>query len=209
MAQVHTNQSVGGIHRLFIANVSLQKQVICYRLDHDRDGHLKDTNRRFSPARQQDIEPGRQAQVGGTMHMMQITEIVEQLERYGLIAAVDVPRIGRRFHPYVYSIDAPVSAETMRRVRANNQGVKVEEGQKLRRMAAVKANEAVQKVVSHQFAEIGIEDEPADRTDVTFEQLEQSENGEKRIEEGYHVSPDAGPSKAVTSGRRGKKRRGR
>ena len=49
---------------------------------------------------------------------------------------------------------------------------------------------AAQRVVADQFAQQGIPAEPTDKTDVTFEQLEQSELGEKRIEEGFEIVPE-------------------
>ena len=44
------NTQEGGLHRLFIANVSKQNQVVCYRLDYTKSGELADTNRRFTPS---------------------------------------------------------------------------------------------------------------------------------------------------------------
>jgi hypothetical protein len=175
--------------KLYIANPTRQRQVVCYRLDFNKDGEPEGL-RRFQPARQQDVEPGRQVQLGGDMHMNQITDIVEQLAAYGLIGVVDVPRMQGKV-TYLYSIDRPVPAEAMRKVIAHNEAVLIDDGKGRRMRAAVATNELVQQTVSHQFAERGIDDVPVDRTSVTFEQEEQSEAGEKRIAEGYKVSPDA------------------
>ena len=65
--------------RLYIANPTQQKQVIAYRIDYDAAGNLKDTNRRFQPATQQEIQPGRQIQLGGDMHKNQIEDIISTL----------------------------------------------------------------------------------------------------------------------------------
>lgn len=189
------------MHRLYVANISRQTQVLCYRLDFDKEGQRKDTNRRFEPAKQQEVAPGRQGQLGGDFHMMQITEIVGQLAKYGMVGVVDVPRMPRGVHNIVYNIDKPVPAEVMRRVQDHNAGVLVQDGRERRKKAAVATNELVQQTVAHQFAEKGIDDTPADRTDVTIEQLEQSELGEKRIEEGYHVRPEPARAAAPKRGR--------
>jgi hypothetical protein len=175
--------------KLYIANPTRQRQVVCYRLDFDRAGE-PEMHRRFQPARQQDVEPGRQVQLGGDMHMTQITDIVEQLARYGLIGVVDVSRMQGKV-TYIYNIDRPVPADVMRRVIAHNESVMVEDGRLRRMRAAVATNEIVQQTVSQQFAERGIEEAPSDRTTVVFEQEERSEAGEKPIAEGYKVSPDA------------------
>lgn len=188
--------------RLYIANVSEQTQVVCYRLDYNKKGD-PEVMRQFQPAKQQDIPPRRQVQIGGDFHMNQITDIVDQLEKYGLTAVVDVPRLGRKVVPYIYSIDKPVPADVMRKVRDNNRGIMAEQGHQRRLKAAVATNEIVQQAVASEFAAKGIDAEPADKTDVTFEQIEQSEAGEPRIEQGVHVVPDA---KSMGKIRKGKRR---
>lgn len=175
--------------KLYVANPTRQRQVVCYRLDFTKEGDAE-PQRRFQPARQQDVEPGRQVQLGGDMHMNQITDIVEQLARYGMIGVVDIPRMQGKI-TYIYNIDRPVSAEALRRVVAHNESVLIEDGRGRRMRAAVATNEIVQQTVAQQFAERGIDESPADRTTVSYEQEEQSEAGEKPIAEGYKVSADA------------------
>ena len=92
--------------RLYIANPTRQTQVVCYRLDYNKRGEPEEL-RRFQPARQQDIPPGRQIPLGGDFHKSQIEDIVDQLSAYGLKGVVDVQngRLGQRVVPYVYNID--------------------------------------------------------------------------------------------------------
>lgn len=204
---MESNVTEGGIHRLYIANVSRQTQCVYYRLDHNRKGEMMDINRRFTAPRSQTILPGQQVKIGNDFHMVQITEIVEQLERYGLIAQLDVNnRLMRRVHPYIYNIDRPVTAEAMKLVKMHNDGILIEQGRKRRQDAAVASNDAVTKAVQAQFTEAGIPGEPVPaKTEVTFEQEEQSDFGEKRVEEGYRNDPDA----VQASGRNGRGRRNR
>jgi hypothetical protein len=176
--------------KLYIANVSRQNQIVCFRLDYGPDGELKDTNRRFEPARQQEIPPGRQVMIGGDMHMRQIEDIVKQLQPYGLVGALDAPR-QRAIAPLVFNVVNPVTAKVMESVRDTNAELLTADGHERRQKAAVATNDIVQTTVAQQFAEVGIEDKPADRTDVTFEQQEQSEAGEKTIAEGYRVEAGA------------------
>jgi hypothetical protein len=177
--------------RLYIANCTRQKQVVCYRLDFTKEGEVNQ-RQNFQPARQQDVDAGRQVQLGSDFHKNQVVDIVEQLSRYGLIGCVDVPRMrADQFVPYVYNIDQPVPAETMRRVRDHNAGVKIRQGQDLRKKAAIAADNTIRQTVEAEFERLGIPAGPAEETTVTFEQLDQSEAGEKRIEEGMKVSPTA------------------
>lgn len=175
--------------RLFIANVTRQTHIVCYRLDFDSDGNKKDTNRRFEPAKQQEVPAGRQVQIGGDFHPHQITDIVDQLSRYGLVGCVNVPRLDNRVHPLIFNIDKAVPAKLMEQVRDHNEVVQTREGQLRRKKAAVATNDIVQQEVKKSFTEHGIDAAPADTTEVTFEQEEQSEAGEKRIEEGFRIEP--------------------
>lgn len=170
--------------RLYIANVTKQKQIVSYRIDSNPQGGIK-----FTPPKQQEIEPGRQVVVGADMHISQIEMIVDQLSRYGLIGEVDVPRMGNTFHPYIFNIGKPVSAHAMRTVRDHNFGVKVKEGNDRRKKSAVAANDLVTGTVAEQFAMKGIDAEPPDKTDVVFEQIEQTEAEETMIAEGVKVRP--------------------
>ena len=195
---------------LYIANPTKQIQVVCYRLDYNRKGELEE-NRRFQPAKQQDIQPGRQALLGSNdFHMSQVEDIVTQLEPYGLVAAKETNRLPAKKINYIFNVDQPVPAEVMRKVQAHNTGVAIQEGQERRAKAAVASNDLVQQTVQNQFLEQGIPAEPADSTTVAFEQLEQSEAGERRIEEGFEVVPEGkvGPRSgkpAMKAMRRGKR----
>ena len=199
--------------RLYIANPTRQEQVICYRLDFNNDGSQKEADRtRFQPAKQQAVPPGRQIQLGGDFHHQnQITDIVDQLKPYGLIGAVDVARLSSKdpVVPYVFNIDQPVSSEAMRKVQDHNAGILIEQGRNRRSDAAIATSEIVQNTVANQFMENGIDQKPADQVEVAYEQLEQSEQGEKTIAEGYRVAPEgkgtgrpAKPNKRAARARR-------
>lgn len=180
--------------RLYIANVTRQEHIVCYRLG-------ASAGQKFTPHKQQPIPAGRQVQVGGDFTMPQIDEIVHQLAPYGMIGVVDVPRLGKNIAPLVYNIDRPVSTEVMRKVRGGNELVMIEDGSDRRRKAAVAANNLVQQAVAEEYAKNNVDQEPPDKTEVTFEQLDQSEEGEKRIEEGYRVQAEPGQGKAAPSKR--------
>ena len=185
--------------RLYLANCTRQNHVVCYRLDYDNGGNLKDINRRFEPAKQQDIPAGRQVQIGSDFHIRQIEDIVDQLSTYGLIGVVDVGRhkandlknLRSGVVPYIFNIDKVVPADAIRTVMAYNANILIDDGRLRRQRAAVASNEMVQTAVAHQFLDKGIDATPSKTLDVSFEQEEQTEAGEKTISEGYKVSPDA------------------
>lgn len=177
--------------RLYVANCTKQKQAICYRLDVDKDGNLKDTNRRFQPHHQQEIEPGRQVQLGSEFHVSQIVHIKEQLSPFGMLDASEIGRLPKKVIPYVCGVDRPVSSKIMEMIRAHNEAVLIESGHDRRQRAAVATNALVTQAVQATYAANGVNADAAGVTDVTFEQQEQSEAGEKRVEEGYTVDPSA------------------
>jgi hypothetical protein len=193
--------------KLYIANVSTQQQIICYRLDFRMDGSRDD---RPIPARQTPaIPPGRQMVVGGDLHMTQIESIVSQLEPYGLIAQMEIGRLPpHQKVSYIFNVDKEVSAETIRQEHAHNTGVKIEDGRERRQRAAVAANEIIQNTVNEQAAQAAVPVPTLKEFDISVEQDEQSEQGERRIEEGYRVSVAATPetSEPPTTARRGRGR---
>lgn len=190
--------------RLFVANPTPQRQLIYYRLDFDREGNPKDTNRRFQPAFQQEIAPGTQAQLGPDLHKNQVDDIIRQLEVYGIVHASVVKDTRRRI-AYIFNVDAPVPADVMRRAQFHNNNVLVEDGRVRRAKAAVASNNLIQETVHNQFLEHGIPAQPADSTAVSFEQEEQTEMQEKRIEEGYEIVPEG--KRGTRSGKLGMRRR--
>ena len=199
---------------LYVANVSNQRQLIHYRLDYDSDGKVQEL-RRFRPASQQDIEPGRQVVLGPRgAHMTQIEDLVSQLRPFGLIGISDVATLNTTYKvPYVFNVGAPVPSDVMRRVQAHNERTMREDGANRRRKAAVATNETVQHTVEQQFIEQGIPAKPSDVTEVVFEEEETEDRaaaGHSRVQEGFEVVPEGkvGPK----SGRpaiEGKRVRGR
>lgn len=180
---------------MYLANVTNQNQLVHYRLDYDKAGNLEEL-RRFRPASQQLFEPGRQGVLGARdMHMTQIEDVVSQLTPYGLLGVKDVstlsdavPRV-----PYVFNVGQPVPADVMRRVQDHNKRVMSHEGALRRQKAAVATNEVVQHAVEQQFIEQGIPAQPADSTEVVFEQVDQTEDqaaAGPRIEEGFEIVPE-------------------
>jgi hypothetical protein len=179
----------GGDKTLYIANTTKQPQEVYYRLDFTQAGQPEI---KFRPANKVVIQPGRQMPIGGfrKLHMMQVESIVQQLTKHGLIGTVDVPRHRGKIR-YVFSVDKPVPSDLIQRLMDQNDGILVQEGALRRKHAAIVVNDQVAKAVEAEFQNRGIPKDPTQDVDVEVEQLEQSEMGETRIEEGVRVRADA------------------
>lgn len=195
--------------QLFIANPTNQVEIVAYRLEFDREGNAN-PDRRFQPAKQQDIRPGQQAVVGGDLHPKNVAAIIKQLERYGLVRAGDLGSIkaGQKVS-YIAGEGLAVPAAAIRKVERHNMGVKQEEGRERRAQAAVATNELVQTTVNQQFAEQGIPAQAADRTSIGIEQMDEDENQiGPRIEEGFDIAPEGkvGLQNGRPAARKGRRR---
>lgn len=181
--------------KLYIANVTTQLQIVNFRLDFRPDG-ARDDRIVIPPRATPPIPPGRQMPVGGDLaNMDAANSIIAQLVPYGLVMQMEIGKLPRREKiTYVANVDREVSAEAIRAAHAHNTGVKIEDGALRRRRAAVAASDIVAKTVEEQSAQNGL-NAPMTGFDVSIEQEEQSEAGERRIEEGYRVdvSGEAAP----------------
>lgn len=172
--------------RLFVANCTRQRQLLFYRLDFADDSPQRRAGQRIPPPKFQPVEAGRQQNVGGDLHMSQITEIVDQLNHYGMIGTVDLGQLKtRRFVPLIFSIDKPVPQKAIEAVVAHNNGAKSIEGHDRRQKAAVASNLALVDKIAEQ----------PPLYEVEVEQLtEDSAADASRIHEGFRVGAASGPS---------------
>ena len=190
--------------RLYVANCTQQNMVVFYRTEFDREGNQID--QRGKLPRQQGIPPGRQEVVGGDLQKDSIDAIIGQLEVYGLVAEKDVASLAKTA-PMIFNVDQPVKPRSIELARETNKMILFAQGRDRRERAAVIVNDLVQNQISADMAARGSE-QAAGQTDpleVEFEQLDQSELGESRIEEGYRVDPKAAAprgAKAAGKGRR-------
>lgn len=162
--------------KLYVANCTKQTQVLMYRLDFDEDG--KRSGKPQPPRRTQPIPKGQQILVGGNLdHPMQVTEIIGQLEKFGLVAEKDIGRLPRRVVPFIYSLEIAVRAKSIQAVLDHNHGIISHDG-KLRREAAAIA-------AASQF--------DSQTVDTSIEEIEESDRASDagpRIEEGYRLTHD-------------------
>jgi hypothetical protein len=175
---------------LYIANCTRQKQVVYFRKDFTAQGQPEIA---FRPATQREIEPGQQVKVLAGEHISLVDSVVEQLRVYGLTAVADIPRAAS-FVPSIFNVDRMVTKSQILTVMDHNSRVKLIEGKERRQKAAVASNDLVTETVARDLARQGLPAEAIPdtvQTSVEFEQVDQSEAGENRIEEGIRVRTDA------------------
>lgn len=169
--------------KLWIANCTLQDHIVCYRLDFDRHGNHDEADK-FRAPHQEKILSGQQVPLGGDLHKAQVVSIIDQLEQYGLCKFDEVSRNKPFVVPYIYREEVMVPAEAVRRQRDINNGLHTKAGSERRKAAAVGVSKAVLEAATLIAPR---------ETSVEFEQTQQSDLGEKRIEEGMKI-----PSAAAT-----------
>ncbi len=146
--------------------------------------------------------------VGGELHTDQIDDIVNQLRVFGLKAVTEITST-RAFIPFVFNLNQPIKEDHIRWVMSKNEGILVEQGKERRSKAAIIMDETVANAVANQFAQNGITKEATQKFEMEIEQLEQSEAGEKRIEEGYRIDPKAPPPAGAKPAKAAPKKRSR
>jgi hypothetical protein len=159
--------------KCFVANCTRKIQRVFFRLDMPSDNYHPSMAR--VPAKQIDIDPGRQMAVGGDLNGIQACEyLVRQLQPFGAVNVADIQRSLPPFEiAYLYSFDQPVPAKAMERVFQHNQGVLANQGKKRREEAAI----AAAHVIDSEDVKVG------------FEQVETLDDKDsRRLEEGYDVA---------------------
>ena len=116
--------------KVYIANCTDQVHDFAYRLPEMPIGR---------PAIRQQIHPRSQVKLSGDLNTPDIEAVVRQHARYGL-AAVDEVATTDHLINLVYSIDRPISEETIRYVIGRNEVVLRSLGHRLRQEAAIAVN---------------------------------------------------------------------
>lgn len=192
--------------KLYVANCTRQQAEIHYRLDFTDKGE-REPNSRFQPAKKQTIPPGRQTEIGRDLHPAQADDVVKQLQRFGMIAVLDVGN-QKKIAPYVFNMGMPVPSDVIRRVQNRNHGLLIEQGRQRREQAAIVVNKTVENAVNAEMANGGLP--PVDQvapTEVEFEQLDQVEGDTgKMLGEGFRVDPAAPGPRGGKGGSRSRKK---
>jgi hypothetical protein len=119
--------------KLYVANCTKQKHDFLYLAPETRT------------PRQQRIPVGAQIQVFQDAPEEVLMAIVQQHERYGMIAAKDIPR-AQAFFGYCYSIDKPINVEQIMTAVQHNEDVLVEKGLEARKIQALALDESLSEM---------------------------------------------------------------
>lgn len=166
--------------KLHIANCTQQNHHIYYRLDVMADGERSSIQRFNPPKKSPLIKAGQQIVLGGDLHPNQVTELIDQLNRFGMAGVADLPRLGG-VTQWLFNIDVPVTSSQIRSVMQHNAGVLARDGRQRREAAAVAAGHVVQAA--------GIDDHiETKKFEVTVEQIEDENTSGPLIGEGYKVA---------------------
>lgn len=173
---------------LYIANCTKQNREIHFRLDFNPPAGVQ---RDFIPPTKRDVKPGQQVKIRD-ISIDQAEIIRAQLEPYGLLSVKEVQSAGNAVVPIIFNVDKAVKPDEIRIVMDHNDRVQIFKGRERRKKAAMSVNELVADAVVKSLTEQHqpLPDEIGG-LDVEFEQVDQSEAGERRIEEGYRVSQNA------------------
>lgn len=166
--------------RLYVANCTKQNHHIYYRLDVMSDGERSSIQRFNPPKKSPVIKAGQQITLGGDLHPNQITELVDQLNKFGMAGVADLGRL-QGVTPWLFNIDVPVTAGQIKAVVDHNSGVLAYDGRARREAAAVAAGHVVQTA--------GVDDRiETKKFEVTVEELEDENTKGPLIGEGYKVA---------------------
>lgn len=194
--------------KLYVGNCTKQKQRIYYRLDFAPDGS-QTQNPKFNPPRHQDIPPGRQLPLGGELQIHQIEAIVSQLNTYGMVGASEVGQL-KKYAPYVFDVDKPVSARVLQAVIDVNDRVKSEEGSQRRKKAAIAANQNLVAQIAEENFRVAQDNLTMNEKPLFEVGIEQEEPGEgPSIAEGFKIEYPPAEASRHPGNRSGRSKRGR
>ena len=151
---------------LYIANGTHQNIDFQYRIPN------------MKSYRQQTIPIGGQQQLSGNLSKEVVEAIIESHQKYGICRADEIANFRGFFIPYVYSIDKPVSYETIAELVTQNRVVQTQLGVKIRREAALAVNSIIEE---------NITGEKLNNLEMTIEEVS-TKNKDPEIHEGVRIT---------------------
>jgi hypothetical protein len=177
--------------QLFIGNPTNQPATFLYR---------KLENKKVL---RQDIPIGGQIQIAGPLSPDDISYIVDQHAKYGLVRADEVDT-NRRFTSLCYSVDKVISTNRLESAMRSNQFILIERGKKQRQEAAIADAVRMENTV----IESGRQERLVGYEATIVEHNPDARNDTPPVAEGIRVSrtvnPDGSPRGSAKSGRRRK-----
>lgn len=139
-------------HRLWIANTTKQIREFTYRLLTGVPGtrleHTKENNK-SAPAAWK-IKPGGQICIEDNFTLAEISQIIEQNERYGLKPVPEALSRETLFIGLMYSTEKPINVDAIMRILEGNDKVLEQEAQERREETAGKISTNIARELSNQ-----------------------------------------------------------
>jgi len=170
---------------MFIANGTHQNIDFQYRLPE------------YKTYRMQTIPIGGQIRISGELNEKQIDIIAQFHAPYGMIRSNELSAFSGYFIPYIYSIDTPISEETIVELIVHNREVNKANGERLRAEAAVAVNAMIEENAGEKLTsfEFEITEKPMkDRDPTIAEKIVITRDKEK----GAPQAPSKSPISAIT-----------
>ena len=107
--------------------------------------------------RMQTIPIGGQIKISGDLNEKQIDIIIQFHLKYGIKKYSEIGEFKGFFIPYIYSIDNPISAETITELVIQNREYNKNQGERLRAEAAIAVNAMIEENAGEQLTAFEIE----------------------------------------------------
>jgi hypothetical protein len=141
--------------KMFVANGTHQNIDFQYRLPEVRN------------YRQQIINIGGQIRISGDLSAKDIDAIISAHEIYGMVEASEISQKHGTHIPYIYSVDKPISANSIAELVAHNRVVNNALGVKYRQEAAVAVSQQITNNNENpdvlRSLEMGIKEKPSNK----------------------------------------------
>ena len=160
--------------RLYIGNASTQNIVICYRIPTKKTPVF------------QSIPIGSQIRIPMELDQKGVDNILDQLQKYGLVTVAEAEKVRGEFGGMIYGIDRPLTSDDLSYSRTLHMAGLKRRGQKTRQEAALAVTEVIQNKLPQGMelreTEFIVQEEDRKASD---------ENTTERVAEGIIVSRDA------------------
>lgn len=168
--------------RLYVVNCTGQNRIVNYRLDYTVDDQGRRTSERLVPYKSITVPARAQVPFGGDLHITQVQDIVQQLEKTCGAVEVSNVRTAKRMGvvKMIWSLDKPVTISVLKDVVSHNTITLSDQGAARRRQLALVADAQLGRLIDGDPVKLEME----------FEQMEEDEDLPGRLTEGLRVQRD-------------------
>ena len=185
--------------KMYVANCTKQNHTFTYR--------IPDSSETLTRPRALEIKAGAQIKVPDDLTTPQVDSIIRQHARYGMVSVAELDRT-RPFVGLCYSLDKPVSVDSIRRGLSHNDDVLREKGRQLRQEAGIAAFEAAEQA-ANEVSQVTGADLSLNVAELSVTEVDQDRNAPSRegeaVAEGVRVTRNEEPGPTKPEVRRGRR----